>query len=44
MIVDLENHFVTEAWVSALADNQGFPRLEPDPDTGIFVLHYSSET
>jgi hypothetical protein len=44
MIVDLENHFVTEAWVSALADNQGFPRLEPDPDTGIFVLHYSSNT
>jgi predicted TIM-barrel fold metal-dependent hydrolase len=40
MIVDLENHFVTEAWVSALRSNQGFPRLESDPATGALTLHF----
>ena len=26
--VDLENHFITEAWLEALAKNKGYPRLE----------------
>lgn len=33
-IVDLENHFATEAWVDALrSDPEGYPRLEDDPKT-----------
>jgi len=28
MRIDLENHFATEAWVEALANNKGYPRLE----------------
>lgn len=28
MRVDLENHFITEAWLEALANNPGYPRLE----------------
>jgi predicted TIM-barrel fold metal-dependent hydrolase len=44
MIVDLENHFVTEAWISALHDNDGFPRLESDSETGALTLHYHEDT
>lgn len=44
MIVDLENHFVTEHWVSTLRNNQGFPRLESHGETGILILHYSPDT
>jgi len=28
MKIDLENHFCTEAWIQALRDNPGYPRLE----------------
>lgn len=44
MIVDLENHFVTEAWVSALLANEGFPRLESNADTGALILRYFPDT
>jgi predicted TIM-barrel fold metal-dependent hydrolase len=44
MIIDLENHFVTEAWISALSNNPGFPRLETDPESGLLMLHYYPDT
>jgi len=44
MIVDLENHFVTEAWISALESNKGYPRLERDTGTGMLFLHYNPNT
>ena len=28
--IDLENHFCTKAWIQALRDNPGYPRLEND--------------
>ena len=44
MIIDLENHFVTDAWVSILSENQGFPRVETDRATGLLNLHYHPDT
>ena len=44
MIVDLENHFATDAWVSALRNNRGFPRLEEDRQTGALSLHFFAGT
>jgi len=38
--VDLENHFATEAWIDALRRNPGYPRLEPDPETGGERLYF----
>jgi uncharacterized protein len=40
MIVDLENHFVTEAWVAALSSSREYPRVETDPVSGIPMFHY----
>ena len=44
MIIDLENHFATEAWVDALRKNEGYPRLEEDPQTGKLFLHFFEGT
>ena len=44
MIIDLENHFAIDAWVSALRNNRGFPRLEEDRQTGMLSLHFFART
>jgi hypothetical protein len=31
--IDTENHFASEAWVDALRNNGGYPRLTDDPAT-----------
>ncbi len=44
MIIDTENHFATEAWAAALLKNEGYPRLEKDPENGKLFLHFFEGT
>ena len=36
--IDLENHFASQAWVDALLNRDGYPRLSEDPNTR-YMLH-----
>lgn len=35
MKIDFETHFVTQGWVDALTDYEGYPRFEVDPVSGV---------
>jgi predicted TIM-barrel fold metal-dependent hydrolase len=41
--IDLETHFVTQAWVDAMCANESYPRLVDDPGTGKRRLWYWPE-
>ena len=38
--IDFETHFATPGWVDALYANQGYPRLERDPENDTLRLVY----
>ena len=41
--IDLENHFITQDWVDALHENDGYPRLTSDEATGKWRLYYQAD-
>jgi predicted TIM-barrel fold metal-dependent hydrolase len=41
--IDLETHFVTQEWIDALLDRDGYPRLTHDKPTDRWRLHYHED-
>ena len=41
--IDLETHFITQEWIDALLDRDGYPRLTRDKSTDRWRLHYHED-
>jgi predicted TIM-barrel fold metal-dependent hydrolase len=41
--IDLETHYITQGWVDALLDNDGYPRLTRDEAAGTWRLYYHAD-
>ena len=41
--IDLESHFITQEWIDALLDRDGYPRLTCDESTDRWRLHYHED-